>query len=211
MSVRPFVCHRMHRLISGPVVAAVLGAMLAAGCTASFAAPSPSMTSPETSVAATTAPTSGPVTAPPATPTGSPAEVPATTAPAPETGVPARPPRARLADADAVLVPGTLGSYTWGGGGSDSPWIIVRAGRAAGGTGPWTLSFVPEVPVDSWTAAWAAIRDGRPGRVEGYVRGAAGSASFAGPAGAGPWSLKVEVTFVRGGSAVYYWRLKPAG
>jgi hypothetical protein len=211
MSVRPFVRHRRHRLPSGPVVAAVLGAMLAAGCTASFAPPSPSAASPEPSAAATTPPTASPVTAPPATPTSSPTEAPTTTAPTPATDIPATPPQALLADAEAVLVPGTLGSYTWGDGGSDSPWIVVRAGRAAGGRGPWTLSFVPDVPIASWTAAWAAIRNGRPGQVEGSASGAADSTSFAGPAGAGPWTLKVEVTFAGGGSAAYYWRLRPAG
>jgi hypothetical protein len=162
-------------------------------------------------MAATAPPSLAPVTPPPATPTGPPTDAPASTTPAPETDLPSSPPRALLVDADDVPVPGALGSYTWGDGGSDSPWIVVRASRAAAGAGPWMLSFGPEIPVGSWTAAWAAIRKDRPGQVEGYEQGATGPVAFAGPTGPGPWTLKIEVAFVGGGSAVYYWRLEPAG
>jgi hypothetical protein len=125
--------------------------------------------------------------------------------------VPPEPPSATLAGADARPIAGALGSYTWGDAGSDSPWIVVRPRRAAGGAGPWTLAFEPVLPIGSWTAAWAGIRDGRPGPVEGFDHGTADDVSFAGPSSPGPWTLKVEVTFAGGGNAVYYWRLEPAG
>ncbi len=208
MSLRPFARHRIHRPAAGLVVAAALGAVLAAGCTSGAAAPTSPAASPEGSAAGTTAPASAPVT-PPATPGRSPAGLPSATAPAQETDLPASPPRALLADAGDASVPGALGSYTWGDGGSDSPWIVVQASRAAAGAGPWTLSFEPEISVGTWTAAWAAIRNDRPGPVAGYEQGTAGPIAFAGPAGPGPWTLKVEVTFA-GGGAVYYWRLEPA-
>jgi hypothetical protein len=127
-----------------------------------------------------------------------------------EPELPASPPTALLAGAADAVAPGALGSYTWGDGGSDSPWIVVRPGGAAGGTGPWTVSFDPAVPVGTWTAAWARIRDGRPGPIDGYEQGASGPIAFGGPAGSGPWTLKVEVVVAGAGSAVYYWRLDPA-
>ncbi len=210
MSPRPFAPHRIRRLSAGRVVAATLAAVLAAGCTSGTALSSPTA-SPEASAAGTVAPTPAPATVPPATPSLSPVESPSAVAPTPDTALPALPPEAVLADASDALVRGALGSYTWGDGGDDAPWIIVRASVAATGAGPWTLSFAPDVPVDSWTAAWAPIRSGRPGPVSGYEQGTTGPVSFIGPTGMEPWTLKVEVTFARGGSAVYYWRLEPAG
>lgn len=210
MSLRPLALHRVHRVVAGPVVAAALGATLVAACTTGSATPSPSAVAPEASAPATTTPTPRPVTPPPATPSGSPSSTPAAPTPAPEVEVPATPPRALLVDTNGVSIAGALGSYTWGDGGSDSPWIVVRAGRAATGAGPWTLSSAPDVPVDSWTAAWAPIRNGRPGQIEGYEQGTTGPVTFTGPTGPGPWTLKVEVRFARGGSAVYFWRLNAA-
>jgi hypothetical protein len=211
MSLRPFAVHRLDRLAAGPVAAAAMGALLAAGCTAGAVAPPTPTIGPAGSVPVVASPTPDPVTPSPTTPERSTGEPPATASTTPRPDAPSAPPSALLADADEVPVAGTLGSYTWGNGGSDSPWIIVGVDRAATGTGPWTMSFEPEVPVESWVAAWAAIRDGRPGRVEGYEQGATGPIMLTGPTGPGPWTLKVEVRVVGGGSAVYFWRLKPAG
>lgn len=211
MSPRPFAPHRLRRPAARRVVTAALAAVLAGGCTPGAATPSSPTASPGASAAGTMPPAPGSVTAPPATPGGSPVESPSAVAPTPGTGLPASPPDAFLADASNVPVPGVLGSYTWGDGGSDAPWIIVRASGTAAGAGPWALSFAPDVPVDSWIAAWAPIRSGRPGPVDGWEQGATGPVSFIGPAGAGPWTLKVEVRFAGGGSAVYFWRLDAAG
>jgi hypothetical protein len=211
MSLRLLALHRIHRVVAGPVVAAALGATLVAACTTGSATPSPSATAPGASAPATAAAPPGPVTPPPPTPSGSPSSPPAAQTPDPEVEVPATPPRALLVDADAGSTVGALGSYTWGDGGSDSPWIVVRAGRAAAGAGPWALSFAPDVPVDAWTAAWASIRNGRPGQIAGYEQGTTGQVAFIGPTGPGPWTLKVEVRFAGGGSAVYFWRLRAAG
>jgi hypothetical protein len=208
MSVQPSTRRRAGRLAAGPVLAAVLVTALAAGCVPGSAAPPAATGAPSASVPATSTPASAP-------PTGVARSTPATAPPAtlaasptPAVEAPPEPPKATLVGAAGTLVAGTLGSYTWGDAGSDSPWIIVRAGRAAGGPGPWTLSFDPALPIGSWTAAWAGIRDGRPGPVEGYAQGTADTPSFAGPSGPEPRTLKVEVTFAVGGSAVYYWRLE---
>jgi hypothetical protein len=129
--------------------------------------------------------------------------------PAPPTLTPATsaPPMAALTVEGGDPVVGQLGSFTWGGGGSDSPWL-PGAPLEVGAGEPITVSLEPETPVTEWTASRvdAGVTDGT-----GAVSLGAGSGPivFTSPeAETGTWSVLVDVRFGDDlGSAAYYWRL----
>ncbi len=127
------------------------------------------------------------------------------TAGAPATSPAAGPPQARLAAEGGDPVVGQLGSFTWGDGGSDSPWlpgtpITVGAGE------PLTVVLADGVAVAGWTARRvpAGTTDGA-GAVA--LGGGPAPVTFAAP-GPGSWSVQVDVTFADDlGTAVYYWQV----
>ncbi|HEY8818189.1 MAG TPA: hypothetical protein VIM25_05155 [Candidatus Limnocylindrales bacterium] len=97
-----------------------------------------------------------------------------------------------------------LGSFTWNGGGSDSPWlpgspITIGAGERM------SVSFTTDPGVASWTARRAPT-----GTLDGGAVGLAQGASpitFSSPP-AGTWSVQLAVLFSNGrGSAAYYWQV----
>ena len=101
-------------------------------------------------------------------------------------------------------VAGSLGSFTWGDGGSDSPWlpgasITVGAGESL------TVRLPDDAPVQDWVAKRVAA-----GTLDGagaisLANGAAAPITFRAPA-PGAWSVQVDVTFGDDlGSAAYYW------
>jgi len=100
---------------------------------------------------------------------------------------------------------GQLGSFTWGAGGSDSPWLpgtplTVGAGERLTG------SISGGVGVAEWSARY--VKAGSAGG-SGTVGLGSGTATIAITApGPGSWSLQLAVRFAAGlGSATYYWRL----
>jgi hypothetical protein len=124
---------------------------------------------------------------------------------APSSSSSIEPPSASLAAEGGDPAVGQLGSFTWNGGGSDSPWlpgspITVGAGERltvslAGGDEPtdWSARRVP-----------AGTPDGS-GAVG--IGGGPAPITFAAP-GPGSWSVQVQVRFAGGlGSAAYYWEL----
>ena len=126
-----------------------------------------------------------------ATPAGSPAS--------------AAPPDATLQVDGGDPVVGQLGSFTWGDGGSDSPWL--PGSPVAVGTGERAIvTLTGGVGVASWTARRvpAGTQDGS---------GAVGLGSGAGPIAfavpvPGAWSVQIEVRYAGGlGSGAYYWQL----
>ena len=139
-----------------------------------------------------------------------PTVAPATTAPEP-TMTPdppaaslGEPPEAMLATEGGDPVAGSLGSFTWGDGGSDSPWlpgasITVGAGESL------TVRLPDDAPVQDWVAKRVAA-----GTLDGagaisLANGAAAPITFRAPA-PGAWSVQVDVTFGDDlGSAAYYW------
>jgi hypothetical protein len=134
-----------------------------------------------------------------------PASPPATPSSAPSTST--EPPTASLTVEGGDPVVGQLGSYTWAGGGSDSPWLPgtkldVGAGERV------TLSLDPDIAVAEWTASRvdAGTTDGS-GAV-GLGSGT-GVVSFTAPeAETGAWSIQVALRFADDrGSAAYYWAL----
>ena len=116
-----------------------------------------------------------------------------------------QPPAASLAVEGGDPVTGPLGSFTWDGGGSDSPWlpgapISVGAGERIAVT----------LATDPGIASWAARR-APAGTVDGAGAVAlgqgAGPVTFAAPP-AGTWFVQLTVQFAGDrGSAAYYWRI----
>lgn len=113
------------------------------------------------------------------------------------------PPAATLAVDGGDPVTGQLGSFTWGDGGSDSPWlpgsqIAVGAGERL------TVTVADAVGVASWTARRvpAGTTDGS----EAVGLGTGGPPIVFGAPELGSWSVQVTVDFDAGlGSASYYW------
>jgi len=115
------------------------------------------------------------------------------------------PPVATLVAEGGDPATGQLGSFTWDGGGSDSPWLPGTP-LAVGRGERLTVALADDVGVSDWEARRvpAGVADGI-----GAVRLGGGRApvTFAAP-GPGAWSVQVTVRFAGGlGSAAYYWRL----
>jgi hypothetical protein len=178
-------------------LAIVAIALIVAACSSSGAGGSPG-------VATSVRPSAAPRTTPIATPEAASA----TTAPAgssgPTTDI-ARPPAASLSVEGGEPVTGQLGSYTWNGGGSDSPWlpgapITVGAGEQL------TAVLDGGVGVATWSASRVAAGSSDGAGAVGLGDGdGSGSIAFASPA-TGHWSVQLTVRFAgERGSAAYYW------
>ncbi|MEP6638403.1 MAG: hypothetical protein ABJC39_03565 [Chloroflexota bacterium] len=116
---------------------------------------------------------------------------------------PSQPPAASLAVEGGDPVVGQLGTFTWGDGGSDSPWLPGSPIEAASGE-RLAVGIGGGVSVASWSArrVAAGIADGT-GAV-GLGSGAAPAAFEAPPAGT--WWVAVTLDFADNlGSATYYW------
>jgi hypothetical protein len=117
----------------------------------------------------------------------------------------AGPPAAALAAEGGDPTDGQLGTYTWGDGGSDAPWLPGT--RMAVGSGePLTVSFLPETAIEAWAArAVPSTADGPAGATA--LGQGAGPPRFAAPA-AGTWTVEVNVVFANAaGKASYFWQL----
>ncbi len=117
----------------------------------------------------------------------------------------AGPPAATLVAEGGDPVVGQLGSFTWGGGGSDSPWLPGRPVVVGAGE-PLTVNVADGVDVSAWTArrVSAGTSDGTNGVGLG---GGPAPITFAAP-GPGSWSIQVVVTYADGlGSGAYYWQV----
>jgi hypothetical protein len=128
----------------------------------------------------------------------------ATSAPSSST-LSAEPPAAALSVEGGDPVTGQLGSFTWGDGGSDSPWL--PGSPAVVGTGERVIVTVGGgVGISEWTAKRvpAGTTDG-----SGAIGLGGGDAAIGFPApGPGKWSVQVAVWFAGNlGSATYYWQL----
>jgi hypothetical protein len=115
------------------------------------------------------------------------------------------PPAASLKAEGGDPVVGQLGSYTWNGQGSDSPWLPGSPIRVGAGE-PLAVTIAGQPAIDDWTVQ----------RVAGGATGGAGAVAmgsgqdapigFVAPA-AGSWSILVDVRFPGGSDAAYYWVL----
>jgi len=115
------------------------------------------------------------------------------------------PPEAELSVEGGDPVTGQLGTFVWGTGGSDSPWLPGTPIRAGAGE---TLRVTPasDVATSGWSALLApAANTGG----EGAVNAGSGSAvvDVTAPK-AGSWTLAVTIAFGDLGSATYFWLLE---
>lgn len=140
------------------------------------------------------------------------AAAPTTTAPAASattgqaSATTAQPPPASLAVEGGDPVVGQLGSYTWAGGGSDSPWLPGAPLRVGVGE-RLALTLADGTGVGAWSARRvpAASTDGSGAVALG--RGTTGPVAFDAPE-RGSWSVQVTIRFAGDlGSANYYWQV----
>ena len=192
---------------SVPVVLAF--AVLSGGCTGAGVGPAASPTSGGPTAPAATAVASLTPSASPAPASGSPAL--ATASPEPATGSAsqpagaAEPPAASLAVEGGDPVTGQLGSYTWNGGGSDSPWL-PGAPMTAGAGERLTLTLADGTAVETWSARSVAAGSTDGAGATGLGEGSAPVTFRAPPPG--KWSVQVMVRFAGDlGSAAYYWKV----
>jgi len=178
---------------SFPVRMALLGAVLVGACTTtgSTASPPGAAATPTATAGASLAVASAP------SPTARPPVIAATAV---------EPPAASLRAEGGDPVVGQLGSYTWAGGGSDSPWLQGSPIRIGAGE-PLLVTVVGDPAVGAWAArrVAAGTTDGRDAAALGP--GSASPIRFVAP-GAGRWSIQVTIQFADGSdTAAYYWLL----
>jgi len=113
------------------------------------------------------------------------------------------PPTASLAVEGGDPVTGQLGTFTWGDGGSDSPWL--PGSPITVGTGErLTVTIAAPIGVATWSAK--RIPEGATGGSGATGLGTGGPPIAFDAPDAGSWSVQVIVDFDGGlGSATYYW------
>lgn len=179
---------------SGIALLTISVVLSAASCGSAVVPPSPAAASdrPSDPIATTTtspAPSLGP----------SPAASVAASPGSPE------PPPASLAAEGGDPVAGSLGSFTWGGGGSDSPWLPGSPVHVGAGE-RLTVTVAGDVGVAGWTARRVPAGSTDGAAAVGLGDGTGAIAFQAPPSGA--WSVQLTVRFAGDlGSAAYYWRL----
>ncbi|MEX2183660.1 MAG: hypothetical protein WEC14_04390 [Chloroflexota bacterium] len=129
----------------------------------------------------------------------------ATAGPTGTPAVPTEPPEIALLVEGGDPVAGQLGTYTWGDGGSDAPWLTgapLRVGpgeRLAARVEPFAAVSAWEAQVVPWDA------DGPAGAVP--LGSGSGEPAFPAP-NPGRWTIHLEVTYAAGlGSANYFWQV----
>ena len=115
------------------------------------------------------------------------------------------PPTAVLAAEGGDPITGQLGTYAWGDGGSDSPWLH-GAPISVGAAEPLTVTLEPDESIASWSArSVPASADGPAGGTS--LGQGTGRPQFAAPR-PGEWTVEVHVVFADGaGNASYFWKL----
>jgi hypothetical protein len=116
-----------------------------------------------------------------------------------------RPPDAALGADGGDPAAGQLGTYLWGGSGSDSPWLAGTPLRVGVGE-PLSVTLRPSAVVARWVVrAVPAAADGPAGAIR--LGAGSGPPRFVAPR-AGSWTIELAVEFAGGrGSASYFWRL----
>ncbi len=186
----------------GGAAAVLVSIVLLCGACAGTGATTSPLPTPSPAAVATAVGTLAPTVRPTAPATAVAPATPAITSPPPAA---AEPPSATLAVEGGDPVTGSLGSYTWAGGGSDSPWLPGEPIHAGPGE-PLRLVVSDGVGIAAWSArrAPAGSVDGTGARPLGT---GTGPVAFDAP-GAGSWSVQVAIRFAHDlGSATYYWRL----
>jgi hypothetical protein len=135
--------------------------------------------------------------------------IPATEPPTPSssasTTIGAGPPVAALSAEGGDPTDGQLGTYVWGDGGSDAPWLPGT--RVAVGAGePLSVSFRPDTTIADWSVrSVPATADGPAGAT--LLGQGSGRPRFTAPE-PGTWTVEVHVVFANARwNASYFWQL----
>jgi hypothetical protein len=102
-----------------------------------------------------------------------------------------------------------LGTYVWAGTVSDSPWLPgtplpVEAGADL-------VVDLPGLPaVGSWTIRLAPVGASGSGLVASAEGDGVAPVAITLPPNGGPWEMAVEVRFVDGSEAAWFWRVETA-
>lgn len=188
-----------------PVLAILSVALLCGACGGTGTATSASPVASSTPTLPTAAPTAAPPTAGPTVTVAPTARETSNPSASPSSKTSTEPPQASLAAEGGDPVKGQLGSFTWAGGGSDSPWL-PGAPLHVGAGERLMVSTPPGPGVTEWTARRvpAGSTDGS-GAVA--LGGGPAPVAFDAPT-TGSWSVQVAIRFTGDlGSATYYWRL----
>ena len=179
---------------SGAIVVVVLAGACGGGPPLSTAAP----TVASTATAASAGPSSA-LGSPSPTPSAPPTAM--ATPEEPAIG----PPAALLAVEGGDPVEGSLGTYIWAGGGSDSPWLSGAPIRV-GARESLVMTFDPPAPIAGWSARYVPADASGPAGAVSLGEGDAGP-SFALPP-PGSWTVELSVTFADDlGEAHYFWQV----
>jgi hypothetical protein len=101
-------------------------------------------------------------------------------------------------------IEGQLGTYLWGSGGSDSPWL--PGARIAVGAGePLSVSVAADRPAVSWSARFVPANAVGPAGAAALGSGQ-GRPGFLAP-DPGTWTVEVHLVF-DAGEASYFWRME---
>jgi hypothetical protein len=180
-----------------PRLAAILAVAIAAAGGACGGGP------PTTAAPPVASPTTDASTGPTPEATASPAL--ASTSTPTEAGPAVGPPAALLAVEGGDAVEGSLGTYIWADGGSDSPWLHGAPTRV-GARESLVLTFRPPAPIAGWSARYVPADASGPAGAVSLGEGDAGP-SFALPP-PGSWTVELIVTFADGlGEAHYFWQV----
>ena len=213
---RPMTTSTVERHAPHYVVWLTTLVFVVAGCT--NATGTPAASDPATTTGAPGRPSAdaSPTAGAPAEPSESP--VVASAPPADATAPPqstepqsTEPPEALLVGGAGGPARGALGTFSWDGLVSDSPWIVPRSGVPVAPGDGLRVRFDPGPGQASWTARWARIRDGEATRPRAGGSGDGGRVVVEAPADAGEWSLQVEARFAGGDRATWYWRVSVGG
>ncbi len=187
-------------------VGLVLVLVPAAAC--GTAGPPPAST-PATSPAASTPAASPAASTPSASPGPARSPGPSTSATAPA-ATDAAPPAALLGGLSGAVAAGQLGTFSWDGFVSDSPWIVGPSAGDVRATERLAITLDPDLAPITWQARWAPVTGGQAGDPVDGGSGSTSGIEVSPPATPGAWSLQLTAGFGVGRSATWYWRIEVA-
>jgi hypothetical protein len=105
---------------------------------------------------------------------------------------------------------GDLGTFSWNGLVSDSPWILGRAAVAVQSSGSLQADVAGRFAVRDWIAQWARVVNGDTQPGEDAAAAGFRLPIVLNPPSPGAWSLRLEVGYEDVGRANWYWRVDVA-
>jgi hypothetical protein len=132
--------------------------------------------------------------------------LPASASPQPTTPVP---PRAILIAPGNEATEGQVGTYSWDGFASDSPWLPGAGPIHSAPDIVASIRFPASADVGTWDVQYAPLSDGQgdPDRAVSQSALSGPEIDFPAPP-PGDWSVQVLVDFVGRGRVTYYWRFE---